>query len=211
MELAPRAATGMAVGAQVSQPQPAPIATAPLGAEVLRGLHGARPAVGRRHRLRGCWRPHVGMGGLVFTQDALRPLGQAGKRLGLVRAFSPRLDGRLRLAWPPRGPRTAARPGQMEHDTEPEKSEERELIEKQRRNHGIAPLHGGVMGGLYRVLRRKQLSAARRYTARSLVAYLLAADNVSRPLPTRLREVNQPVISPRNVFSTPRYPLLACI
>ena len=41
--------------------------------------------------------------------------------------------------------------------------------------------------------------------ASCLVAYLLAADNVSRPLPTRLREVNQPVISPRNVFSTSRY------
>ena len=55
---------------------------------------------------------------------------------------------------------------QLEHDTEPEKSEKRELIEKQRRNHGIAPLHGGVMGGFYRVLGLKQLSAARRYTAR---------------------------------------------
>ena len=92
-------------------------------------------------------------------------MGQAGKRLGLVRAFLPRLNGHLRLAWPPRGPRTTARPGQMEHDTEPEQSEERELREKQRRNHGIAPLHGGVMGELYRVLRRKQLSAAGRYTA----------------------------------------------
>jgi hypothetical protein len=55
----------------------------------------------------------------------------------------------------------------MEHDTEPEKSEDRELIEKQRRHHGLAPLHGGVMGGLYRVLGLKQLSAARRYTASS--------------------------------------------
>ena len=53
----------------------------------------------------------------------------------------------------------------MEHDTEPEKSEDRELVEKQWRNHDIAPLHDGVMGGLYRVLGLKQLSAARRYTA----------------------------------------------
>jgi hypothetical protein len=57
----------------------------------------------------------------------------------------------------------------MEQDTEPEQSEERELIEKQRRNHGIAPLHGGVMGGLYRVLELRQLSAARRYTAKLTV------------------------------------------
>jgi hypothetical protein len=35
------------------------------------------------------------------------------------------------------------------------------------------------------------------------VAYLLAADNVSRPLLCRLREVNQPVMSPQNRFSGP--------
>ena len=33
------------------------------------------------------------------------------------------------------------------------------------------------------------------------VAYPLAADNVSGPLPIRLRRVHQPVISPPNVFS----------
>src|SRR5262249_9329665 len=42
------------------------------------------------------------------------------------------------------------------------------------------------------------------------VAYLLRADNVSRPLPFRLHCVNQPVISTPNVFSTPRPILLAC-
>ena len=78
--------------------------------------------------------------------------GSAYKRCELVRAITPRLDGRLRRDWPPRGNGAWARPGKMEHDTEPEKPEERELIEKQRRNHGIAPLHDGVRGGLYRVL-----------------------------------------------------------
>src|SRR4029453_8193262 len=43
------------------------------------------------------------------------------------------------------------------------------------------------------------------------VAYLLAADNVSRPLSTRLRRANQPIITTRNVFSLPRPPLLTCI
>ena len=38
---------------------------------------------------------------------------------------------------------------------------------------------------------------------------LLAADNVLRPLPGRLRGVNQPVISFRHVFSTPYSTLLA--
>jgi hypothetical protein len=40
------------------------------------------------------------------------------------------------------------------------------------------------------------------------VAYLLAADKVSRPFPIRLREVNQPVIRSRNAFSRP---FLACL
>ena len=45
----------------------------------------------------------------------------------------------------------------------------------------------------------------------SLVAYPLAADNVSRLLPFRLGGVNHPVISTRSVFSTPRSILLTYI
>src|SRR5215813_2043114 len=88
MELAPRAATGMAVGAQVSQPQPAPIATAPMGAEVLRGLHGARPAVRRGHRLGWRRRWLVSLCGFSRTQGARRSLGQASKRFGLRGALA---------------------------------------------------------------------------------------------------------------------------
>src|SRR5499426_521291 len=97
LELAPGAAIGMAIGAQIAPPQPAAIATAPMGAEVLRGLHGARPAVRRGHRLGWCWRRHVGMGGLMLTQGARRPLGQAGKRLGFLGARASRW-----LGWPNR-------------------------------------------------------------------------------------------------------------
>ena len=43
------------------------------------------------------------------------------------------------------------------------------------------------------------------------VAYLGAAEIVSRPLPIRLREVNQPVIRTRNRFSSPRSCLLTCL
>jgi hypothetical protein len=43
------------------------------------------------------------------------------------------------------------------------------------------------------------------------VAYPLAADNVLRLLPCRLRGVNQPVNRTRNRFSRPRPTLLACI
>ena len=43
------------------------------------------------------------------------------------------------------------------------------------------------------------------------VAYLSPADNVSRPLPYRLRRLNQPVMSPPNWFSTPRSTLWTSI
>jgi hypothetical protein len=43
------------------------------------------------------------------------------------------------------------------------------------------------------------------------IAYLEAADNISGPLPFRLRRLNQPLIRTRNAFSTSRRPQLACI
>ncbi|HEY5868777.1 MAG TPA: hypothetical protein VI542_24990 [Candidatus Tectomicrobia bacterium] len=43
------------------------------------------------------------------------------------------------------------------------------------------------------------------------VAYPTLADILSRPLPSRLRCLTQPVTSPPNPFSTPRLPRLACI
>src|SRR5438132_2903860 len=92
-QLAPGTAMGMAIGPQIVQPQPAAIATAPMGAKVLRGVHGARPAVRRGHRLGWGWRRHVGMGGLMLTQGALRPLGQAGKRFGFRGARASRWLG----------------------------------------------------------------------------------------------------------------------
>ena len=45
----------------------------------------------------------------------------------------------------------------------------------------------------------------------SRVAYPLAADNVLRLLPCRLRGVNQPVNRTRNRFARPRPTLLACL
>src|SRR5262249_15681615 len=52
VELTPRATAGMAVSAQVAQPQPAAIATASMGTEVSGGVHRARATVRRGHRLR---------------------------------------------------------------------------------------------------------------------------------------------------------------
>jgi hypothetical protein len=59
-------------------------------------------------------------------------------------------------------------------------------------------LKGGGNRAFYRWLTRE-------------VAYPLLADNVSRPLPSRLRRLTQPVMSPPNGFSAPRPPLLACL
>ena len=75
LELSPGATTGMTVGPQVAQPEPAAIVTTAVGTKVHGRIHRPGAAVRGRHRLRGCWRRRVGMGGLVFTQDALRPLG----------------------------------------------------------------------------------------------------------------------------------------
>jgi hypothetical protein len=45
--------------------------------------------------------------------------------------------------------------------------------------------------------------------AQRMVVYLGAADNVARPLPSSLSEVNQPVIRSRNLFSGPHPACLA--
>ncbi len=46
-------------------------------------------------------------------------------------------------------------------------------------------------------------------STRHVVAYLGAADILLRPLPCRLSDTYQPVISPQNRFSTPHPRLLA--
>jgi hypothetical protein len=43
------------------------------------------------------------------------------------------------------------------------------------------------------------------------VAYPLAADNVSRPLVSRLKGLHQPVVRSRIRLSAPRSSLLACL
>src|SRR5215471_10134132 len=88
LELAPGATIGMAIGPQIAPPQPAAIATASMGAEVLRGLHGARPAGRRGHRLGWRRRRLVGLCSFSLTQGALRALGQARKRLGFLGALA---------------------------------------------------------------------------------------------------------------------------
>ncbi len=119
LELSPRAATGMAVGAQVPQPQPAAIATAGMGTEVPRGVHRAGAAGGRGHRLGWHRRPRLGMRGFLRTQGTRRFVRQARKRFGVVGALAARCEG---LGWLCLGRHALAGPGEVQHDTQPQES-----------------------------------------------------------------------------------------
>jgi hypothetical protein len=62
--------------------------------------------------------------------------------------------------------------------------------------------HGTTRQGKQRYRCRACPERGRTFLLDYAVAYLLAADNVSGPLPIRLPLVNQSVISTPNVFST---------
>jgi hypothetical protein len=70
--------------------------------------------------------------------------------------------------------------------TQPQKSQDRQLVEKQVWNHGKTPSLGGETGGLYLILRPMELSAAERYTTmhrgwayfQARLAFTMAAFNV---------------------------------
>ena len=87
----------------------------------------------------------MGMGGLVFTQDALRPLSQAGKRLGCLGA---RVSGWLRG-----GDRLATGSGitgpqRAEHEENAHQRHKPEVVEKKSRYHGNAPADGSELRAL---------------------------------------------------------------
>src|SRR5262249_47948665 len=136
LQLAPGAAMGMAIGAQIAPPQPAAIATAPMGAEVLRGLHGARPAVRRGPRLRWRRRWLGGLGGFALTPGARRSLGQASKRFRFLRALAS--GGR---GWHDRLVRGSGviGPEPAEHQEDAPQRHETEVVKQEGWYHGNAP------------------------------------------------------------------------
>ena len=136
---------GMAIGAQIAPPEPAAIATASMGAEVLRGIYGARPAVRRGHRLGWRRRRLGGMGGFALTPGARRSLGQASKRFGFLGALAS--GGR---GWHERLVRGSGvvGPQPAEHQEDAHQCHETELVEKERWYHGNAPADDGVRGTL---------------------------------------------------------------
>jgi hypothetical protein len=157
VELAPGATTGMAVGAEIAQPQPAAIVTAVVGTKLHRGLNDTRASVGRRHRIRSHRRPGLGMCCLVLTQGTGGLVGEACKRLGLLGALTPQPDG---LGWRSLCCRASAGPGRVQHDKQPQESQDCQLVEKKVWNHGKTPSLGGETGGFYLILGPMELSAA---------------------------------------------------
>ena len=70
----------MAVGPEVAQPEPAPIATASLGTEVLGGIYRAGTSVRWRYRVGAHGRGDLRRRDVLLTQGTVWFLGQAGKR-----------------------------------------------------------------------------------------------------------------------------------
>ena len=118
VKLSPRATTGMPIGAEVPQPQPAALRTAFMGAKMPGGIHLTRVPVRRGYRIGAHRRRWRGMCGLVCTQGARGLLGQALKRCGLDGVLTLGLDG-LRLDWLRRGHGRSAGPGKVQYDTQP--------------------------------------------------------------------------------------------
>jgi len=68
------------------------------------------------------------------------------KRFGLLGAWTSWLD---ELGWLWRCNSASAGPGRVQHDKQPQESQDRQLVEKQVWNHGPTPSLGGETGGLY--------------------------------------------------------------
>src|SRR4029450_11496552 len=83
VELSPRSTAGMAVGTQITQPQPAAIPTARMGTKVPRGVHRAGPPVGRGHGVGSYGRGRLGMRSFLRTQGTRGLVRQTRKRFGL--------------------------------------------------------------------------------------------------------------------------------
>src|SRR5215467_14547735 len=100
----------------------------------------------------------------LLTQGTVGLVGEACKRLGGLGASTLRHDG---LGWRALCRRASAGPGSVQHDTQPQEAQDRQLVEKKVWNHGTTPSLGGETGSLYMILGPMELSAASRYTTRS--------------------------------------------
>src|SRR5882672_1774847 len=124
LKLPPGSPIGMTIGPQVVQPQPATIVTIAVGTKVHRGVHGTGASVRWVHGIgpsRRCW---SSLAGLLFTQHTERPLREVLERFGLGGTLALGLDGRdWRGGWG----RASPGPAEMQHDEEPDNSQQSEL------------------------------------------------------------------------------------
>src|SRR5207248_8128303 len=97
IELSPGTATGMTVGCDIAQPEPAPIATVGIGTEMTRGID-VTAAASCRSKSREGRRRGLQPGSLarLLTSGATGLTGETQKRLGLVGGLAP---GHQRLRW----------------------------------------------------------------------------------------------------------------
>ena len=138
VQLAPGAAARMPVGAQIPQPEPAPIVTIAVRTKVPGGVNLTGAPVRRCHGVGRYWRWWFGIRRVSCTQGTLRLVGQALEGLGFVGAGSLGLEG-LGLSWHGRSRHRALGPGKVQDDKKPEECEQDELRDEMMRHHGVAP------------------------------------------------------------------------
>jgi hypothetical protein len=124
---------------------------------VVGGVNLTGAAVGRWHRIGSYRRGCFGMRCLVFTGDAMGFVGETLERFGLVRAVALGLDG---LSWPLWCRGASLRPAIVQHEKQPQPSQQHELIEKKVWNHGQVSSLGNETGRVYLILGPIELSAA---------------------------------------------------
>src|SRR5499427_3714691 len=135
-ELSPRAATGMTVGRDIAQPEPAPIATGGIGTEMLRGVDVTAAASCRSHRWgwRRWWQP-CSLDCLLTSSTT----GFTGETLKGLRLFGALAPGQQRLGWYWASCSRLRWPQPIEHQEHPHQGDQPELVEHEMRDHGTAP------------------------------------------------------------------------
>ena len=84
VELAPGAAAGMAIGAQIAQPELASVVPTGMRTKMPRGIDLTGAPVRRGHGVGRYRKRRLGMGGIVLTPGTVGLVRQALKRFGLV-------------------------------------------------------------------------------------------------------------------------------
>src|SRR5262244_1036745 len=128
----------MTMRTEIAPAHPAAIVAVRIGAEMLRGVHLAwpSPAGGDRRRWEGRWQSRWCLRRLL-TGRTVGLMGETRKRLrvagALARGLGKRGRGQARCG-------AVIGPHPRQHDAQPQESQEQQLVEKQIRYHGKAPI-----------------------------------------------------------------------